>query len=185
MPAAVGAQHRVLAALAQGRTTVAEAMAELYPSIHGPVRRLCSALVREPGEVDDVVQDVLLAIYRGLPRFRGDAQLLTWVRRITIRVALRHRDRRRQSSTDALPLELAAAPPRDPVEADQLRNQLLVALRGLPAPQRTVLALALIEGLPQAEIAQVLGIPAGTVWSRLHHARRRLARALVGTGDGR
>ncbi len=179
MPATVASEQVVLLALAEGRSTVAEAMAELYPLMHAPIRRLCTALVREPAEVDDVVQEVLLAIYRGLPRFHGHARLMTWVRRITIRVALRHRDRRRRAQTDVLSTELTGGPPRDPVEADQLRQQLLEALRTLPTPQRTVLALALVEGLAQAEIAEILGIPPGTVWSRLHHARRRLAQVLA------
>lgn len=183
MGATLTREHAVLVALAEGRSTAAEAMAALYPSIHGPIGRLCAALVREPSEVDDVVQEVLLAVYRGLPTFRGHARLMTWVRRITIRVALRHHERRRRQRTDTLSAELASSRDADPVETDQLRARLLDALRQLPAPQRTVLALAVIEGLPRAEIAQVLGIPSGTVWSRLHIARRRLAQALEGELD--
>lgn len=178
MAATLAHEHAVLTALAEGRSSAADALAALYPLIHGPIRRLCRALVEDPAEVDDVVQEVLLAVYRGLPEFRGQARLLTWVRRITIRVTLRHRERRRRRRADALSPELASEPGRDPIETDQLRQRLVDALRRLPAPHRTVLALAVLEGLPRAEIAEILGIPPGTVWSRLHHARRRLARAL-------
>jgi len=170
-------ERAALDALHEGRRSATDVMAELYPAIHGPVRRLCVALVG-PVEADDAVQEVLLAIHRGLPRFREQARLMTWVRRITIRVALRQRDRWRRGQAQELAFEPVAEPSPDPAEADRLRVRLLAALRSLPSPQRTVLALAVVEGLPRAEIAAVLGIPPGTVWSRLHHARRRLAQAL-------
>jgi RNA polymerase sigma-70 factor (ECF subfamily) len=154
------------------------AWSEAFRRLRDPVLFLCRNLLGDAAEAEDAVQEVFVAVYDGLARFRGDARLSTWVYRIAIRVALRHRCRRRRNKTEPLLVEPAARHAPDPIEARELRDQLGQAMAALSVEHRVVLTLFSVEGLPHAEIAKVLGIPVGTVWSRLHLARTRL-RALL------
>ncbi len=152
------------------------AFEDLFERFRRPLLSLCFHLTRDSAEAEDAVQETFLAVFRALPVFRGEARLSTWIYRIATRTALRVRARR--PPTERLePLEPVVGESRSdraagsPEEAMALRS----ALSRLPADQRLVLALFSIEGLSHGEIAEVLGIPQGTVWSRLHGARKRLA----------
>lgn len=151
------------------------AFAEIYRTYAPRVRGLCALLARGRGEVDDAVQETFIAVMDALRGFRGDARLSTWIFRIAVRTSMRVAGRVR--GHEPLPEDLptgAADPHGDHERARRLR----AAMAELPAEQRTVLALFGIEGLTHGEIAEILGVPEGTVWSRLHRARRRLAELL-------
>lgn len=127
--------------------------------------------------VDDAVHEVFLVATRRLDEFRGHSALRTWLFAITFRVVGRmQRDRaRRRARTANYALEqpeLVADAARE-TEAAQYLRQLLLKLS---EPQRVVLILAELEGFTSLEIAETLGIPAGTVDSRLRAARLQLAR---------
>jgi RNA polymerase sigma-70 factor (ECF subfamily) len=107
-----------------------------------------------------------------LASFRGEARLSTWVYRIAIRAALRVRARR--APTEPITDEPAAPRGPNPGEAQEQRDRLLAGLAALSTDHRIVLALFAVDGLSHGEIAETLGIPEGTVWSRLHLARKRL-----------
>ena len=62
-------ERAVLAAMAEGRSSASDALAELYPVVHAPIRRLCTVLADEPGDVDDVVQEVLRRVRGGRRRY--------------------------------------------------------------------------------------------------------------------
>jgi RNA polymerase sigma-70 factor (ECF subfamily) len=145
---------------------------------HAPtVYRFLSALGVPPTEREDACQDVFVAIYRSLGRFRGEARLSTWIYRIAARGAGRAVQRRRlQSLISTLLMREPPPPPADDPSERTARLQLLDDLIGRLSPKkRLVLVLFEIEELPVEEIAKIAGCPENTVWSRLHHARAEMA----------
>jgi RNA polymerase sigma-70 factor (ECF subfamily) len=144
---------------------------------HAPtVYRFLSALGVPSEEREDACQDVFVAVYRSLDRFRGAARLSTWIYRIAARGAGRAMRRRRMHGLLATLLLREPAPPPDPDPSE--RTARLATLDGLlnrlSPKKRLVLVLFEIEELPVDEIAKIAGCPENTVWSRLHHARTEL-----------
>jgi RNA polymerase sigma-70 factor (ECF subfamily) len=127
------------------------------------VRRLCVRIA--PASADDATQEALLAVFRGLPSLRASEAIMTWVRSVTVRTAIRiaHQHDREVATDEAL-LDHHSPSFEGLVDIDD-------ALARLPVSQRVVLALRTREGLSEQEIAAALGIPTGTVKSRLHRAR--------------
>ncbi len=148
---------------------------QVYADCHRHVHALCVNLLGNSADAQDAFQDTFIAVAQALPRFRGDASVKTWVHRIAIRTALKLRARRRPS--DELSDQLPADPIGDRAEADLVVR----AMGALSFEHRLVLSLFAVAGLTHAEIAETLGIPEGTVWSRLHHAKRKLGELLSAT----
>jgi RNA polymerase sigma-70 factor (ECF subfamily) len=151
----------------------------LYERYSQPVFRFVSALGVPAEEREDAAQDVFVAVYRGLGKFRGEAQLSTWIYRIAARHAS-HLGRRRRvrSFLSILPWhEPEPEPQPDPAEKASELRLLDRLLDKLSPKKRMVLVLFEIEGLGVNEIADVMECPANTVWSRLRHARAELVKA--------
>jgi RNA polymerase sigma-70 factor (ECF subfamily) len=151
---------------------------EIFEAHRGPVLGLCLRLCASSALAEDALQETFLEVYKALPTFRGEALLGTWIYRVAMRTALRLRARN-PPPADA-PVDLAPAG-GDPSAALAARDEMRViqaALDALPAEQRMVVALFSIDGLTHGEIARILAIPEGTVWSRLHKGRKALAAAL-------
>ena len=148
---------------------------QVYLECHAHVHALCVNLLGNKADAEDAVQDTFVAVARALPGFRGDSNVKTWVHRIAIRIAVKMRAKRKP--TDELDDQLPA-PLRDHAELDGMTR----AIAALSFEHRVVLSLFAIAGLTHAEVAETLGIPEGTVWSRLHHAKKQLA-ALVTRSD--
>lgn len=166
----------ILAGVRAGGEARRAATDALCRSLREPLFALCLHLTGRRADAEDAVQDVLVAVHRGLPEFRSASRLTTWVYRIALRAAFQVRARRR----DAEPLD-PDTPGGGGEEAIAVRDEArhaAAALARLPAEPRAVLSLFAIEGLPHSEIADILGIPEGTVWSRLHAARRMLLASL-------
>jgi RNA polymerase sigma-70 factor (ECF subfamily) len=153
---------------------------ELFRTYREPLLTLSVHVVGDRAEAEDVVQQVFVSVQRALPLFRGEARIATWLYRIAIRAALASRAARREAEPldDALPGASAEASLLARDEALRVAE----AMRKLPVEHRTVLSLFAIEGLSHREIADVLGVPEGTVWSRLANARRKLGEALRARG---
>jgi RNA polymerase sigma-70 factor (ECF subfamily) len=134
------------------------------------------------GDVDDVVQDVFLAVLQNLPRFRGDSSAATWVTRITINACRSHRRRRALRAALWDRWVRGAATSRDveptPGERDETNRRVRQAVGGLPNRYREVVVLRYLEGLDVDEIAHVVGATRGAVEVRLHRAREMLRGAL-------
>jgi len=158
-----------------GRIDIERALRAIEPRLRG----LALRCLGRPDDVDDVIQEVSARALASVGRFRGDAALTTWVYRIATAVIadwLRNPWRRRRG-----PLVDGPARGPGPLEAAQtaeMRARVRRAIALLPPGQRIVLFLREYEGLRYAEIADVLGVPIGTVESRLHTARRRVAKEL-------
>jgi RNA polymerase sigma-70 factor (ECF subfamily) len=149
--------------------------------VRSTLYQLCGSAV-----LDDLVQDVFLRAWKGLPQFRQTAQFSTWLYRIAWNVASdqrrgfsQTRDRLRQIGQLT-----EAAPTSDRSDLLHLHYQDLVqrGLAQLSLDHRAVLVLHDLEELPQKEIAEILAIPVGTVKSRLFHARAALRQFLQQEG---
>ena len=171
---------------AQGDT---EAFGRLVERYQRPMTALVARMTAHPDDVDDVVQELFVRAWKGLPRFRGDAQLSTWLYRIAVNTAIKHRGRRRDENAVSLSAEeltgglesLASDPTSaeggDPFLSAQRREQEALvrrAVMALPEKQRAVVVLHYFEGHSCEEIGEIVGCSVGTVWSRLHYACKRL-----------
>jgi RNA polymerase sigma-70 factor (ECF subfamily) len=145
---------------------------------------LAYRLVGNEEDASDVVQDAYLRAYRGIGKFRGDAQFSTWLYRITANCAATQLGKRRRHRHDELLDEAPLAdvsPERDPVarsEGENLRVRLTEALEELPPRLRQVVVLRDVYDLPHEAIAAELGISESAAKVRLHRARRKLRERL-------
>jgi RNA polymerase sigma-70 factor (ECF subfamily) len=145
------------------------------------LRSLVFRLMGDRDAMDDVLQDVYLRAYRALPSFRGDAAAGTWLYRIAYNVCideLRRRQRRPAIRLDEVAEE--ADPGIDPSELAALRGDVAEALERLPVEQRAAVILVDAHGFDYVRAGEILGVPAGTVGSRVSRARATLRLALGG-----
>ena len=149
---------------------------------HGPMlARIAGSYESEPARRDDLLQEISVAVWRALPRWRGDASLRTFAARVAHNRAIDHLAREKRARGDELH-EDHIDPDANPVQhavAHQRRKDLLAAVRELPLGQRQVVVLAL-EGFSQREIGETLNLEENTVTQRLSRARRQLSAWLGG-----
>jgi RNA polymerase sigma-70 factor (ECF subfamily) len=140
--------------------------------------RVAHRILRDPEAARDATQQALLEAWRDLPSLRDVSRWEAWTYRIVVHAC--YRESRRESGLNAairfLPINGASFPDTAISVAD--RDELERGFRQLPAEQRAVVVLHHYIGLPLTEVADILGIPAGTARSRLHNATRRLRAAL-------
>lgn len=165
----------VLSRFVQGDQTAFE---QLFRRFEGDVYGWIMRIVRDPGTADDVLVEAFWRAYRGRAEFDPARSFGAWMRRIATNAALDQlrstRRRAWQSVDDTLPA------PRGP-DLDT-RDSIALAFRRLPPDLQAVAALAVIEEEPYADIAEALGIPVGTVKSRVFRATRFLREELARLG---
>jgi RNA polymerase sigma-70 factor (ECF subfamily) len=170
--------------------TVAVDFDTVYERFRGPVWRLARRLTGDDEEALDTTQEIFVRVWRGLPKFRGEAKLSTWVFQIAWNHLRAHRRRTGRHDRFLLDdtagrqvaIEAARDPRADPeraAAAGELAARVAAALRELPEHYRVVVWLRDGEDLSYDEIAAVLDIPIGTVRSRLARARAILKQAVV------
>jgi len=178
-----GTEAAVLAGVRRGGEGRATAFELLFRALRLPVLELCLHVAGRRSDAEDGLQETFLAVYRALPAFRGESGLSTWVFRIALRAALQLRARRHDHAV----VDSETPSPGDgeaTLVAREEARRVQAALGELSAEHRSVLALFAMEGLGHAAIAEILGVPEGTVWSRLHVARSRL-REILGRSTSR
>jgi len=146
------------------------ALGELYDRLGGVAYRLAVRILRDPALAQDAVQDAFLGVWRTAAAFdpsRGKAStwLLTLVHRRAVDV-VRREDRRRAEPLEDAPVASGEATD-ETAEVREERRRVQAALAQLPADQREALELAYYGGLTQSELAERLGVPLGTVKSRM------------------
>lgn len=174
----------------QAGLTPEQILHEHAPRIYSLARRL----LNNDADAEDVTQDVLLQVLRKLPTFRGEAAFPTWLYRVTVNAALGYRRKRALRDDRRADASLADAPdagtwrgsgrrwsvPPDQQMLDRETQGLIeAAIATLPETYRDVYVLADVEGLPNAEIASLLGLAVPAVKSRLHRARLHMRSALA------
>ncbi|MFM1880681.1 MAG: hypothetical protein RLZZ344_915 [Pseudomonadota bacterium] len=157
------------------------------------VLRLVSRLIRDPEEVEDVVQEAFIKAYRALPQFRGDSAFYTWLYRIAVNTAKNH-----LVSLGKQPIPMTDLAP-DEEDTESFESQAVVSdnqtpeslllsrqiaetvnrsIEALPPDLRAAITLREIEGLSYEEIAEAMNCPIGTVRSRIFRAREFIAAEL-------
>jgi len=149
------------------------------------IYRAACLLLADPHEAEDVTQRVFVEAWRGWARFEGRSSAFTWLYRILVRTCARHRRRHGRLAWRLGPSEPAAAaeaipdPAPGPAERharDETHADVRTLLRALSPKLRAVLVLRYVEDCTVPEIARALGLPEGTVKSRLNYALESAAR---------
>jgi RNA polymerase sigma factor (sigma-70 family) len=155
----------------------------LYRRHHQRVRQILYQLC-DPPTIDDLVQEVFLRAWKGLPKFRRDAQFSTWLYRIAWNVCA---DRRQAIARDRTRLQTIKDRSNEYHEDPDVmqlyyREAIGNGLAHLSEDRRSVLVLHDLQEIPQKEVAEILGIPVGTVKSRLFYARAAMRKFLERSG---
>jgi RNA polymerase sigma-70 factor, ECF subfamily len=139
-------------------------------------------IVRDGDLADEAVQQTLVQIWRELPSLRDPDRFEAWTYRLIVRFCRVDSRRARRTGVREIRMDEGTLAGSDAFADADLRDQLDRALAKLSLDHRTVVVLHHYSGLPLGEIAEILGVPYGTVGSRLYHATRAL-RAAVNAGD--
>jgi RNA polymerase sigma-70 factor (ECF subfamily) len=157
-----------------------DAFEQLYREHSPRVFALCLRLTggtRE--EASELMQDVFIRAWRGLPSFRGDSALSSWLHRLAVNAMLESARSTRRRTARVLPMPEAGTTGVAAVsERPDLKVDLDRAIAALPEGARVAFVLHEIEGYQHSEIAAQLGIAEGTVKAQLHRARKLLIEAL-------
>lgn len=164
------------------------ALRELITRYERLVRHVVQRLLDDPADAEEVLQDVFMRVYRGLPDFRTDAKLSTWIGRIAYNSAVKRlrRDRgpTRRPPGETVPLADAAGTAGiQPLQLDavvlrELREHVRAQVARLPPDQRVAVTLHHVDGLSVAEVAEIMGAPENTVKSHLFRGRKTLKELL-------
>ena len=170
---------------ARGET---QALGELFDRHHAAVYRFVARLTStDRADLDDLVQQTFVEVARRASQFRGAAAVRTWLFGIAVNVArhdARSRTRRRRVIGDFGRERPSQVPgvdrPDETSERNELLERLARAIDALPLPLREAFVACEVEDLPGAEVARQLGIPEGTLWRRLHDARKKVRAFIEG-----
>ncbi len=157
----------------------ARAFADVVRHYEPRLRALAYRLLEDRDLTDDVLQEAFVRAFKSLGRFRGDSSFGTWLYRITYNACIDELRRGRRviplmAETDADPIDVRSRPEEAAIE----RHDLAAAMASLPPDMRAVVMLVDADGLDYAAASRVLGVPPGTIGSRLSRARAVLRAAL-------
>ena len=145
----------------------------------GELDALARLILRDRDMAEDAVQEALVTAWRKLPTLKDPTKFDVWLKRVLLNACRdQHRGRDRQQRRERLGASRMPMSTPDSSEALGDRDELDTALRAVTIDQRTVLVLRYYAGLDIPEMAAVLGVPSGTVGSRLHYAIRALRSAI-------
>lgn len=156
-----------------------ESQRHIYELLINRVYRTVFRIVG-PSDADDVTQDVFLHLFANIHKFRFESDFQTWAHRLAVNEALQHLRRRKRIAT--VSIALTGVDPVSEQKDPDLKELFDVALSRLDAELRMILDLKESQQLPYSQIAEIVGIPEGTVGSRLNRARRELKSHLLSLG---
>lgn len=155
------------------------AFADIFRSYRALVHGVLHHLLGNDPELEDVIQAAFLEVFRSLDKFEGRSRLSSWIARVALHVGYHHL-RRKKSRPPAYAGDIddelvdPALDPHTIMERRELVDRLQVLLARLPEKKRTVLLLNDLQGVPQEEIAEIVGTNLATVRTRLFYARKEL-----------
>ncbi|MBY0527084.1 MAG: sigma-70 family RNA polymerase sigma factor [Gemmataceae bacterium] len=167
---------------------------QLFQDYAPRIYNLARRMLGNDADAEDVTQDVLLQVLRKLDSFRGESAFPTWLHRVTVNTALAHRRKRatqdehrisdpledfQADGHHLMPVRRWSAPPEEQVLDRETQHLIEDAIATLPETYRDVYVLADVEGLPNAEIGEMLDLSLAAVKSRLHRARLLMRDALA------
>lgn len=175
-PSALIDDQTLVASALAGRP---EAFGTLVERYDRAVYHLAYRTVRDPEEARDVAQEAFFKAYRSLRTFKPGAKFSTWIFAITYHACCDRLSRRKRYSNDELPerADPSAGPESEAIANDEAKR-LRAAIAQLPEKYRTVITLYHLQGRQYEEIANVLGVPMGTVKTHLFRAKEQLRRIL-------
>jgi RNA polymerase sigma-70 factor (ECF subfamily) len=155
-------------------------LGHLFDRYHIPMRRFLSRMQVREADLDDLVQTTFLQIPRVATRFDATRPVKGWLFGLATIEVKRHRRTlsrfaRKLAAFAREPAHRASPSPADVCGDSQAARRAERALAALSEKKRDVFVMVVLEELPGGTVAHALGIPEGTVWTRLHHARRELA----------
>jgi len=167
----------LIARVAQGDMRALEALYRLY---HPRLARFVQRMTRQGSLIDELVNDVMLVVWRRADRFNGSSKVSTWIFGIAYLKALKAVNRFDAPLEEMVVDEVPDAQPApdDAVYQRQLRARLDAVMGELPVEQRLVVDLTYFQGMSYREIADVMECPVDTVKTRMFHARRKLRAAM-------
>ena len=178
--------HRLIADCLEGRTA---AYGELVRRYQDRLYNTIYRLLDNAEDAQDVLQEAFLNAYLSLDRFKGEAQFFTWLYRIAFNAAISYRRKRRSSLAvkSGRALEAVSEPldpsdscrPEHGLERADEERRIQDALNRLSPDHRIVLILKDVEDQKYAQMAAILGVPVGTIRSRLHRARMEMRAILL------
>jgi RNA polymerase sigma-70 factor (ECF subfamily) len=161
------------------------AFQELVERYKNLVFALIARTVRDQSRAEDLAQDVFLRVYRGLPYFRGEARLSTWIYRIAANACAQELTRRPPPASldtpdgDRRATAKETLGSRDRQFGDiELRDRLDKAIARLPAQYRLIIAAHYLDGMRYEDLADALQLPVGTLKTQLYRAKQQLRRLL-------
>ena len=170
----VTSEHELVERCRQGDETAFRELVDLYK---GLVFGLISRSIANPARSEELAQDVFLKVHKGLPYFRGEAKLSTWIYRIVINVLSQERPELASVSLDE---ERADRPRPEPSADDRsfgdlvMKDRLQKAIERLPIQYQVLVNGHYMKGMRYEDLAEALDLPMGTVKTHLHRAKRQL-----------
>jgi RNA polymerase sigma factor (sigma-70 family) len=165
-----------------------DALAELYERFGSALFRYLLQITNERGVAEEVLQDTLVGVWKSAGTFEGRSSVQTWLFGIARRQAHNTLRRRVLPRADVEELEVLAdsgPEPEDAALAEAEREEVAAAIRWLTPAHREVLTLAFVDCLSYGEIATIVGVPEGTIKSRLSNAKRNLRALLLDGKEAR
>jgi len=146
---------------------------------------VCFRILGDREKALDATQDTFLTVFRKAGQFQGRSAVGTWIYRIAVNTCYDQLRRAQRRPSESLPDHVALSDPsaEEAIESAAVRPEIELALAQLPADFRNAVVLSDLEGLPLPEIAEILGVPVGTVKSRVFRGRRLLANHLGNQND--
>lgn len=153
---------------------------ELVRAHEDRVFGICLRMMRDRDAALDAVQETFVTVFRKADRYQAKAAFSTWLYRVAVNTCYDQLRKAKRRRTEPLPETADPADPRgaDPIEAAELRPDIERALQGLPVEFRSAVVLVDLEGLALEQAGEILGVPTGTIKSRVFRGRKLLAESL-------
>lgn len=158
-----------------------DAFGELVQKYKQQVYFIAYRMTNNHADADDLSQEVFIKAYESIGGFREKSSFFTWLYRIIMNMTINHLKKTRKKQVFTLDENISiedTSNPRNTMEQRQLHEEITKAIGSLPLKQRVVVELAILEGLPHREIAEILNCPEKTVSWRLFQARKKLKEKL-------